>query len=198
MKQFYYTYKITLLKGSLAGHYYYGQHITDNINDGYAGSGRIIRDYYKKYGKVKNETYIKTILSFYKNQEELNNAEYELIGNKFETDKMCLNLRAGGNQCGRSEESKKICSEKLKGKKRTPETLEKMRNVNLGNRYALGHRLNDEQKKKLSDVHKGQVPWNKGLKNIYSEETKEKIGNKFKGRHWKIDPVSKKRVWYDE
>lgn len=37
MNKFYYTYKITLLKGSLAGHYYYGQHRTSNLNDGYAG-----------------------------------------------------------------------------------------------------------------------------------------------------------------
>lgn len=60
-----YTYKITCLKGSLAGHYYFDQHRTNNINDGYIGSGRIIGDYYKKYGKIEHQTYIKEIIAFY-------------------------------------------------------------------------------------------------------------------------------------
>lgn len=33
MHKFYYTYNITILKGSIAGHYYYGQHRTNNLND---------------------------------------------------------------------------------------------------------------------------------------------------------------------
>ena len=60
---FRYTYKITLLNGSLAGHYYFGQHSTDDLNDGYAGSGRLVTDYYKKYGKIEHQTYIKEIIA---------------------------------------------------------------------------------------------------------------------------------------
>lgn len=104
MHKFYYTYKITLLKGSLAGHYYYGQHRTNNLNDGYAGSGKVIKDYFKKYDKIEHQTYIKEIISFYNSLEELNKAEFELIGDKYNTDPLCLNLKAGGNQIWYSKE----------------------------------------------------------------------------------------------
>ena len=33
----------------------------------------------------------------------------------------------------------------------------------------------DELRKKMSDAHKGNIPWNKGKRNIYSDETLEKI-----------------------
>lgn len=67
--KYYYTYKITLLKGSLNNYYYLGKHSTNNLNDGYAGSGKIIKSYYKKYGKLENITYTKEILSFYNNDD---------------------------------------------------------------------------------------------------------------------------------
>ena len=63
MKKFFYIYKITLIKGSFAGHYYFGQHRTNNLNDGYAGSGRILLNYYEKYGKIEGVTYVKEIKS---------------------------------------------------------------------------------------------------------------------------------------
>lgn len=95
--KFYYTYKIVLLKGSLAGKYYYGQHSTDDIRDHYAGSGKILQKYYKKYRAVEGVTYTKEILKFYNGPEELNQAENILIGDLWKTDPNCLNLKKGGN-----------------------------------------------------------------------------------------------------
>ena len=37
------------------------------------------------------------------------------------------------------------------------------------------YKLTDEQKKKISESHKGLIPWNKGKHGIYSEETLKKI-----------------------
>lgn len=139
---FYYTYKITLLKGSLAGHYYYGQHRTNNLNDGYCGSGRIIKDYFKEYDKIEHQTYIKEIISFYNSLEELNRAEFELIGDKYKTDPLCLNLIAGGSQIGISEETRKKMSNSAKKRKRQP--------------------CSEETKNKLKEANKGQIPWTKG------------------------------------
>ena len=43
---------------------YIGQHKTDNINDGYIGSGKLISSAIKKYGKDKPEDALKTLQSF--------------------------------------------------------------------------------------------------------------------------------------
>ena len=140
MKQFYYTYKITLLKGSLAGHYYYGQHRTKNINDGYTGSGKIIKDYFKHYDKIEGVTYVKEILHFYNDDKELSKAEEILIGDKFETDKLCLNLckgGTGGNIGGWN-----------KGIHMRDETKEKLRKINIGKHHS------EEAKRKISEASK--------------------------------------------
>ena len=42
-----FIYKITCLCGDYKGKYYIGQHTTDDINDGYAGSGAKINEYSK-------------------------------------------------------------------------------------------------------------------------------------------------------
>jgi len=60
-----------------------------------------------------------------------------------------------------SEETKKRISDKLKGRKRNQETIEKIRKANTGKK------LSEKTKKKLSDFNKGK---------ILSEETKKKIG----------------------
>ena len=44
-----------------------------------------------------------------------------------------------------------------------------------------GSKMTLEQKKRLSEAHKGQVPWNKGKTEIYSEESKRKISEANKG-----------------
>ena len=68
-----YIYKITCTAGSFKDKFYFGQHTTDNLDDGYKGSGRKIGNYYKKHPN----DYIKEIISFYNSQEELNKAEYD-------------------------------------------------------------------------------------------------------------------------
>ena len=171
---FFYTYKITLLKGSIAGHYYYGQHRTNNLNDGYAGSGRVIKDYFKKYPKIEHQTYIKEIISFYNSLEELNKAEFELIGDKYNTDPLCLNLIPGGTGKGRnkgykhSENTIKKISNSNLGKHRSEETKQKISNSKKG----ISNKLSEETKRKISESHKGLV---------LSEETKQKISNSKKG-----------------
>lgn len=58
----------------------------------------------------------------------------------------------------------------------------------------------EETRKKMSEAHKGQVPWNKGKhlseeqKRHLSEETRKKLSEAKKGKHWKL--VDGKRVWY--
>lgn len=159
---YYLIYKITLLKGSLKDSYYIGQHRTQKINDGYAGSGKILRDYYKKYGKVKDETYTKEILYTCNSLDELNQAEIDYIGTKYKDDDNCLNLKAGGGGLGISDE-----------------TREKLRKSHIGKKQS------EETKQKISrnNVNKKQAPWNKGMKKEKPPKrlyTKEELSEKGK------------------
>ena len=118
MKKYHYIYKITLLKGSLTDHYYIGKHTTlaKPENCGYAGSGKIVKSYYEKYGKTKGETYDIEILEF--NPDKETNAQREEVivglnlGNPY-----CLNIArggvGGGNFGPKREEWKKKVSEKI-------------------------------------------------------------------------------------
>ena len=65
-----YIYKITCTAGSFKGKFYYGQHTTDDLDDNYKGSGKLIYDYYQKYPN----DYVNEIISFHNSKEELNQA----------------------------------------------------------------------------------------------------------------------------
>lgn len=85
------TYKITC---NITGKYYIGSHKTDNINDGYMGSGKLIKQSIEKYG-VENHT--KEILGIFNSREESLNLEHGLIKQKKQEEKeLCLNASFGG------------------------------------------------------------------------------------------------------
>lgn len=86
MEQIHYIYKIMFLKGSLKGCYYIGKRTSvirkkkmewanfsdpiewaknDVMFDNYVGSGRVPRDYFKKYGKELGVTFNKEIIFFF-------------------------------------------------------------------------------------------------------------------------------------
>ena len=72
--------------------YYYGQHTTSDINDGYMGSGNKIKEYYQLSGYLNIE---KEYIEFAKDQNDLNHKEYEIIM-EHKTDPLCLNIADGG------------------------------------------------------------------------------------------------------
>ena len=181
----YYIYKITLLKGSLSGKYYIGQHRTKKINDRYAGSGTILRNYYKAYGKKIGETYTKEILRYCSSIEELNKAEEELISDRYSSDSNCINLIAGGRGKGFSEETRKKISEAIKGRiiseesrKRISQTL-KGHHVSKETRALISKKVikkfeSPEYREKVSEAQKHRKP--------ITEETRRKISEASKGR----------------
>ena len=57
-KKYHFIYKTTNL---LSGKYYIGMHSTDNLDDGYLGSGRRLRYSINKYGK---ESHKREIIEF--------------------------------------------------------------------------------------------------------------------------------------
>lgn len=53
--------------------------------------------------------------------------------------------------------------------------------------------ISSEIRKKLSDSHKGQIPWNKGKTDVYSDDVKNRIRNSLAGKH-QPEEVIKKRA----
>ena len=83
----YYTiYKIT---NKINNKFYIGMHKTNHLDDGYMGSGKILRSAIKKYGI---ESFSKEILHIFDNEEDMRNKEKELVV----LNEMSYNLCEGG------------------------------------------------------------------------------------------------------
>jgi group I intron endonuclease len=72
---YYYLYKITNIKNN---HCYFGSHKTINLDDGYMGSGTVLKWAIKKHG-LKN--FRKDIISFHSTENELRQAEDNFLKN---------------------------------------------------------------------------------------------------------------------
>lgn len=73
--------------------FYVGKHQTENLDDGYLGSGILLRKAIRKYGK---ESFVREILGTYSSAEELNAAEKSFITEEVLRDPNCYNLAIGG------------------------------------------------------------------------------------------------------
>jgi len=89
-KQYHFIYKTTNL---LNGKYYYGMHSTDNLNDGYLGSGKRLRYSINKYGKENHRV---EVLEFLTDRKALIEREKLLIDLNEVAKENCMNLRIGG------------------------------------------------------------------------------------------------------
>lgn len=121
---YYYTYLIIPINknSKLFGKVYFGQHRTNNLDDGYKASGKQITRYLKKYPN----DYYREIIKFYSSEEELNKAEFDLIHPHLNKG-YCLNLCEGGSYGALSEEAKKRAN-KNNRKPRGPKQCENIRN----------------------------------------------------------------------
>jgi len=90
-RKYHYLYKITYQK---TGEFYIGIHSTDNLNDGYMGSGSKIRNYYKKYGK---QNFTKEYIRFFDNRDDASIFEHKIVNEELLNDPLCLNIALGGD-----------------------------------------------------------------------------------------------------
>lgn len=164
-KKYHFIYKTTNI---LSGKYYLGMHSTNNLEDGYLGSGRRLRYSINKYGK---ENHKREILEFCNSREELVLKE-EYIVNLNEIAKVdCMNLRIGGTGGFSSEEHRiqfhKAGQRVLKWKRENDETYiknhSKCSSINM-------------KKKRASGKIKPIIEYYNWTGNHHSTETKQKIG----------------------
>jgi len=90
MKKFHIIYRTTCTKTK---RFYIGMHSTDDLNDGYLGSGKLLSKSIKKYGK---DLHIREVLKFEKSRENLSAAEKEIVNEDLLKNKRCMNLVVGG------------------------------------------------------------------------------------------------------
>ena len=182
---YYFVYKTTNL---INGHYYIGVHQTNNLNDGYLGSGKRLHSAIKKYGI---ENFKREILRFFDNPEDMFDLERFLVTPKEVKSKECYNINVGGHggweiaRNKRTQESFDKTSEKLK-----------QRFLNKENHPMYGKHHSDETKQKQSEKKLGKKPSiyestiekhrMQKLGTHHSEETKEKMRMSRLGKHFNI------------
>lgn len=89
-RKYNYFYKITNL---INNHFYYGIHSTDNLDDGYMGSGHRLHRAYKKYGF---NNFNKEILKYFDSREDALNYEEEIVNEELVKNADCYNEVLGG------------------------------------------------------------------------------------------------------
>ena len=89
-KKYHYIYKTTC---QVTGKFYVGMHSTDNLEDGYLGSGKILG---YSIGKHSRENHVKEILEFCETRDQLKRCEAEFVNAELLAHPLNINLKYGG------------------------------------------------------------------------------------------------------
>lgn len=93
-RKYHYIYKITC---KITNRYYIGMHSTDNLDDGYFGSGKRLWFSINYHGKDNHD---KEILEYCDSRETLSKREAEIVTNELISEDLCMNLVHGGQGGG--------------------------------------------------------------------------------------------------
>lgn len=83
-------YKVT---NKVNGKVYIGAHKTDDLNDGYMGSGQMIKNAIAKHGA---SSFDKEIVAIFSNVDDMYSYERKLVNQKFISSGMTYNIKEGG------------------------------------------------------------------------------------------------------
>lgn len=196
-RKYNYIYKITCLKN---GKYYIGMHSTDNLEDGYMGGGKKIKNSIKKHGK---DAHRKEIVEFFENREDLKNQEMQLVNENLLNDPMCMNLRLGGGGGIRSEEhhSKMRIGASKKNSQFMKEFWSIPENC-IERGKSISKKIKNISVEKKDKMLNGSRSW---VGRVHSEETKNKMSvssmgkgsgkeNSQFGTCWVFNEVEKKSI----
>ena len=187
-----YIYKIVNV---LTNKYYIGMHTTSNIDDGYMGSGKILKRSINKHGI---EHHKKIILEYADTREDLIKREIEIVNDELLNDPLSMNIRLGGKGGGgwtsqqQKENNKKSqtaqrklyeengdwAQRKREKAKKHFETLRKEGRIPKPTPHTIGEFKHTEKTKKLI-----------GEKNSHSQKGKR---NSQYGKCWIYNLIEKK------
>lgn len=150
---------------------YVGSHATDNIDDTYLGSGKLIIKAIKKYGK---QNFKRIIIEECKDIETARLLESCCIKKYNTLNPNGYNLHPSGGSYKGSIDNRGV-NHPLYGTKLSSERKLKISNSEKGKTVSI------ETREKISKLNKGKIPWNKGKQGI-SDETRLKLKNSLTGR----------------
>ncbi len=167
-KKYHFIYKTTNL---LTGRYYIGMHSTDNLEDGYLGSGKRLRYSIRKYGKQNHQ---REVLEFVDTREELKSREKEIVSLNEIAKEACMNLKEGGQGGFVNEEHRRNF-------------------INSGGSEAFAKRLREDEEfrrvhskrssDKMKKQHKGgKMKYDNFTGKSHSIESKNKMSKSKKGK----------------
>jgi len=144
---------------TVTGKFYVGMHSTDNLNDGYIGSGVHLRRSIAKHGA---SAHVCVVIEECPNRAALVKRELEIVNDALLKDPLCMNLVQGG--LGGAEPGER---NSFYGRRHTPETIEKISASMKGERGPCYGRTGDkhpmfgkhhtaEASKKMSTAHAGK------------------------------------------
>lgn len=201
-----YVYKTTNL---IDGKIYIGKHSTRNIDDGYMGSGLMLRRAIEKYGI---ENFSKEILRTFESSKDAFDYEQSIVTEKFLKEENTYNIKIGGNGGFDhiNNENKQLYNEKML-KTISGWSEEKRKEINKlkarpGEKNGMfdvhrcgsdspmyGKSLSEETKQIISDMHKNKIV-------MKDAETGEIIGffdkdnENYKSGKWVSVNLGKKRT----
>ena len=179
--KYHFIYHIRILVGSFKDYFYVGLHSTNNIDDGYCGSGskvsRIINGLRKK-GHKDSEIYERTILTFATSRKEVIELESIYVTDKIMKNEFCLNCKTGGEQCIEfSDETLKTLSNINKKRYEDPNEREK---------------ISSATKKRYEDPNEREKTSEKSRKSWRNEKIRNKRTEGIK-KNYKDNPITRKK-----
>ena len=211
--KYHFIYKTTDTRN---GNFYIGMHSTNNLDDGYVGSGTRLKQLIYKHGK---EIFNMEILEFLPNRELLKKREIEIVNSDLLLEEKCMNLKPGGyggfnnkdHMIKTSKRGNEVFLEKMKDPIYREEFSKKISEANKiqyvdGKRERnyfydwSGKKHSEETKNKLSDLRKGTGVGEKnsvyGRKWVNKEGEKPKMVKKeeietYLNNNWKLGKTSK-------
>lgn len=188
-RKYHYIYKTTCI---ITNRFYIGMHSTDNLEDGYIGSGKRLWYSINKYGK---ENHICKILEFLPDRSSLKTREKQIVNEELLNEKLCMNLRIGGEGGIINQEH----HEKMK--------IGSSIFTKNGWKNGLFKKNQEISKNRLKSLHKsGKIKYDTFKDKNHTYETKIKIGkaNSFKqrgennsqyGKCWITNGIENKKIY---
>ena len=192
-------YYIYLILNKVNGKTYVGKHESPKewYNDGYMGSGKLLKPAKKKYGI---ENFEKFLIQYCSSEEETNKAEKFWIAEYRSRGKAEYNIADGGEGGGfkgkhHTEKSKRKIAESCKETFKSEAVKQKLAEAHKGKRFSEEHKQNlsealkgknkgkhrtEEQRRIMSEAGKGEN--NPFYGKHHSDETKRMISESKKGK----------------